>query len=506
MGYALIVGGGTDGRYTISLDIGEAERAALVARFTAQEAEAQAKVAAAQVILDEKTALLTAAAAEYNEATEEWIALIGDETSSQEVVGAAYLRYTEAQLTYLGLLTQKSVAQANRNALAFSASRITKALADWEAQVLTETRLAWCADLTETAVGYVATLDIPGESELILIAPGGRQPVLSTDGYFRSRGLMAPWQAYFNAAILPGWQKFKPTYRWGTITALNVDADTASVSLADTRSSAQRLPVNQAATLSNIPVVYMTCNAAAFDVGDRVVVEFQGKNWNAPRVIGFVDNPKDCIEWPATLRVNIFYSRSGGASIGNALVIYDWGQSQTGCGPAVFDWEYSGQYTPTTHRWFTSASVDSEPSGFDASVANGGKIVYEEVCLGRTAANSYNKYLGASTADAITAMTVFPLNPNLYERMSYSTPMITDMPTGYDAPGTCMVLGRVSGRDQSTPGTKSIAMDRAIMVGLIGQVSNAPVVTLTHAGSGRTKEYEIDEVFVTHIIYKRPTN
>ena len=68
---------------------------------------------------------------------------------------------------------------------------------------------------------------------------------------------------------------------------LHFDAGTA-------QSSAQRLDVNQATTLANVPVVYMSCNAAAFEVGDRVIVEFQANDWKQPRVIGFVDYPKAC--------------------------------------------------------------------------------------------------------------------------------------------------------------------------------------------------------------------
>lgn len=299
MGYALIVGGGTDGRYTISLDIGEAERADLVARFTAQEAEAQAKLAAAQAVLDEKTAELNAAAIAYNDATGAYIALQRGETEIEnaEQFMAIVDGYFKAQADYILARTEHAAALANKNALSFSASQVTKALAAWQAQVLTETREAWCTDFTEDATGYVATLEIPGESDLILITPGGRAPVLATDGYLRSRSLMAPWQAYFNAAILPGWQKFKPTYRWGTITALDEDTDTATVALAEARSSTQRLSVNQATTLESVPVEYMECNSAAFNVGDRVIVQFQGQDWESPRVIGFLDNPKACSGW-----------------------------------------------------------------------------------------------------------------------------------------------------------------------------------------------------------------
>lgn len=299
MGYALIVGGGTDGRYTIELDIGEDERAALVARFTAQNVEAQEKLVIAEAELAQKKDKLDEAAAAYQAATDEYILLLrGELPGITEEEGIQIVNdYTTTQVAHTKALAEHNTALSNRNAVSFNAKHLEKALAAWQALVLTESRDAWCADLTEDAIGYVKTLEIPGESDLILIAPGGTYPSLETAGYLRSRALMSPWQAFFNAAVLPGWQKFKPTYRFGTITALDEDANTATVELAVARSSAQQLPVNKSNTLTNIPVVYMDCNAAAFDVGDRAVVEFQGQDWSAPRVIGFVDNPRGC-GWP----------------------------------------------------------------------------------------------------------------------------------------------------------------------------------------------------------------
>jgi len=38
----------------------------------------------------------------------------------------------------------------------------------------------------------------------------------------------------------------------------------------------------------------MECNGAAFEVGDEIVIEFQGREWSSPRVIGFRENPKPC--------------------------------------------------------------------------------------------------------------------------------------------------------------------------------------------------------------------
>ena len=74
---------------------------------------------------------------------------------------------------------------------------------------VSETRQAWCADLTETATGTVATLEVPGESALILIQPGAPEPT-STHGELVAREVQTPEQVFWNAAVLPGWQSSAP--------------------------------------------------------------------------------------------------------------------------------------------------------------------------------------------------------------------------------------------------------------------------------------------------------
>ncbi len=162
-------------------------------------------------------------------------------------------------------------------------------------QVLAPVRsAAWCVDLTETATGVVATVDIPDEGKLALIAPGAPAPV-AADGALAAREAMKGHQVYWCAAALPGLQKWRPQYRRGTITALDTGADTADVTLDSTdTSSASSLTINQTPALSAVPVQYMTCNAQAFEVGDRCVVRFVNRDWAQPRVIGFESNPKSC--------------------------------------------------------------------------------------------------------------------------------------------------------------------------------------------------------------------
>lgn len=294
MGYGRIIGGGEDGRYTIELDYGKAERDALVAA---------SNVLIARLDNSISTLLVRLAEAEVEEAAQiakvqaQEAALIAA-TAGGLPPGAtrpdtAGFRFEVQQLTKL----RASIAPLRLKLQALQAERAqaVRQAAAWAAFNPIETRGAWCVDLTESApVGlYVATVEIPGESNLILIAPGCR--VWSpSDGILTGREIMSPAQAFLNAAILPGWQKFRPTYRWGTITAIDYDTDRCNVNLAPAVSSAQSLPVNQSSTLTGVPITYMTCNARVFEVGDRVVVQFEGQNWGSPRVIGFLDNPRAC--------------------------------------------------------------------------------------------------------------------------------------------------------------------------------------------------------------------
>jgi len=163
-----------------------------------------------------------------------------------------------------------------------------------------ETVAAWCADLTEDLTGIVTTVEIPGESTVIQIAPGfegGAEYVPDTSGQLVPTVAQGAAQAFYNLAMLPGWQKWKPTYRYGTISDIDTGVNTCTVTLEDYRSSQQSLVINQSGTLSDVPIEYMSCGGAAFTDGDIVLVQFVGQDWSNPKVIGFKDNPKPCGEY-----------------------------------------------------------------------------------------------------------------------------------------------------------------------------------------------------------------
>ncbi len=336
MGKAKIVSGGTEGHYTIALDYGKEQRDKRVtalqkrlAQLAPELDKKQGDVGQAQVKQAGKAIAAEQAIEDYVEATQQAaqankaLLLAGQQleavaTSSiatpaeiqaaqaavkgaEAAVSAAQAAAKEAQeaQTKSAKELQEAKGDVAKAKLAFDLlqeekERISKEMAYLTGLQLDESRQVWCADLTEDATGDVATLEIPGESGLILIKPGA--PAANTvDGALFAREMQSPEQVFWNAAVLPGWQKWKPMYRRGTIAALDKENDTADVTLIDDRSSAQNLKINQTGTLSAVPVVYMTCNTEAFEVGDECVVRFDDMDWKKPKVIGFVTNPKSCL-------------------------------------------------------------------------------------------------------------------------------------------------------------------------------------------------------------------
>ena len=109
---------------------------------------------------------------------------------------------------------------------------------------------AWCVDLTEDLSGVVGTVEVPGERGTVNIRPGFDDAAAfneDRDGQLQPVIASSPSAAFFNQALLPGWQKWKPTYRYGTIVADSIDFDlnTCSVCLDSSYSSQFNLDINQ---------------------------------------------------------------------------------------------------------------------------------------------------------------------------------------------------------------------------------------------------------------------
>jgi len=296
MGRATIVSGGAEGRYVVSLDYGQALKDAILDAMSLLLAAIDTNIAQQQTLIDSADALEAEQEALYRLAVDQFIAENQNFTHDSPRPNDSVVKLTLSRLRQLQI--EHAPLRNRMSALKFERAAAIKRIAYWTQFSATETRPAWCADYTEDAAAgaVVATLDIPGESSLIVLAPGCRAAT-AADGVLTAREVMSPEQAYYNAAILPGWQKWLPTYRWGTITALDHDADRMAVALAAATSSAQRLSVDQSSTLDNVPADYMQTGTAVFEVGDRVVIGFTGQDWSAPRCLGFLDHPRPIGDW-----------------------------------------------------------------------------------------------------------------------------------------------------------------------------------------------------------------
>lgn len=150
---------------------------------------------------------------------------------------------------------------------------------------------AWSVDYQLSLSGTVAIAEINDEhnaqNKTVKIFTGGptdldHQPTISN----------GPSGTLYNIIALPAKQKWLPLYRLGTITSLS--GNNCNVTLSPATSSQLKLNINQADSLSNVPIVYGSCNGAVFEVGDIVVVQFQGQLWANARVVGFAANPREC--------------------------------------------------------------------------------------------------------------------------------------------------------------------------------------------------------------------
>lgn len=108
---------------------------------------------------------------------------------------------------------------------------------------------AWCADLTEDLTGTVGTVEIGGElNKGVVIMPGYDGAAafdMAINGQLQPSISETPEQAIYNLAMMPGWQKWMPTYRIGVIKSINSINDTCSVALYSIMSRCQGLPINQ---------------------------------------------------------------------------------------------------------------------------------------------------------------------------------------------------------------------------------------------------------------------
>jgi len=301
VGWCQIISSNGEGRFTVRLDFGESMRAAIMSALEQRISALQPQMTKADLALTE--------AEEAHEQSKAVLAALLEQIAQSppeliEPMRRAYSRDLHKMQELVAELQQRELRQRT---IADEIELRGRQIAYWRDEVkCVETRDVWCAGYVEESSGYRATIEIDGEADLILLHPNNRAWV-PRDGELRARALLSPEQAYWNAAALPGWQKHRPTYRYGTITDIDWDANTCSVKLADAKSSVQRLGINKHTVLDRLSTNYAG-GMRTFGVDDRVVVEFINQAWELPQLIGFLDNPRrpPPIRWPYFINKNIF--------------------------------------------------------------------------------------------------------------------------------------------------------------------------------------------------------
>jgi len=182
----------------------------------------------------------------------------------------------------------------------------------------------WCASHTEVLSGTVTTMEVPGDwrgdektSRTVVLYEGTErqktvayeehslnirpQAVASTvtGDLVYAEGMSDAAVAY-NLAMEPGHLKWKPLWRYGTLTA-DAENDLCSLMLLSPNPAriiaecdSDDLPLDGVATLTGVPIYYPPCHGSVFKAGDEVLILFEGQDRDHPKVIGFRRKPKIC--------------------------------------------------------------------------------------------------------------------------------------------------------------------------------------------------------------------
>lgn len=178
-----------------------------------------------------------------------------------------------------------------------------------------EERELWMADYSaeiEPTGADIPTAEVAGEAHgenWALLYPARGEAPLAFDQALhgeREHALAISPAACFAAwAMLPSWQKYRPSYRVGRILEMRDDG-LAKVELqVPLVSSEQNLPIPpsdpmavdvafERQTHERVPFDYMDCGSIAFKVGDEVVIKYKEQDSTQPVIVGFAHDPEPC--------------------------------------------------------------------------------------------------------------------------------------------------------------------------------------------------------------------
>ena len=292
MGRATIVSELGEGLYLVDIDVGTDRKNALITKFQRVAASANEGIAR---LTDQRTQARNELIEARNDLNDNISFLVAEQAAGQvkpeteKKVAESREKVTEKtdQLEQIeSLLSQEEArlkeAQENIARLSSIDSVLRKQV--------------WCIDYSEGLSGTVATYEINGRIDEVVIAEGGRSPS-SDDGRFLLPDFMSPSQAYFNTAIFDAWQKFKPTARVGTIVSIDEDNNRLRVSFGDDRSYYRDININSEVGARTFSTNYMGAGVLTFETGDDVIVTFDNQDYSQGRIKGYRTNPRPLTKW-----------------------------------------------------------------------------------------------------------------------------------------------------------------------------------------------------------------
>ena len=243
MGQAIITSGGPNGLYNVTLRKHGGNSAARLAAISARLSVLGVSGSSGLIPTAEAAVVLalnaiTIAQTALNNIVSSFIS----GAATRDEVTAATKTLIEKQT----IMTQK---QRDLSVLNYEKSSIEKEQTRLTLAMTTEPRTGtWCTDLTEDLVAgtTVGTMEMNGVDDQIIISPGG--DVAKSIGLLQHPGVSTGAAVFLNKARLPGWQKWKPTYRVGTITAIDYETDKCDVGIEAQFSEEQGLQINQTGT------------------------------------------------------------------------------------------------------------------------------------------------------------------------------------------------------------------------------------------------------------------
>ena len=144
----------------------------------------------------------------------------------------------------------------------------------------------YCADFSDELTGNIGTIELVGDpNKFLQIKPGynGEASYDSgRDGQLVYTTGLTPACDYYNYAIKPGWQKWMPKYRYGTITSILEDVCDVVVEACWDGG----FDLNHKTSFSDVNIEYMgEANGEPFKAGDEVLIQLD--DWDSPLVVGF---------------------------------------------------------------------------------------------------------------------------------------------------------------------------------------------------------------------------